>query len=693
MKLTPSFSLLAAALVPLLAGATTAQLLTTNRPTSGATNPETVNREVSLQWLRNAGATWAGAEAGAGVGRTVSAAGDVNGDGMDDMLVAAYETSDTAAPGTVYVIFGADHALPELTTLESSILSTSTPQRGGGLGQIDVGAVDAPGFATLLGAQTGDRTGAGLAAAGDVNGDGIDDLLVGAPRFDGAAGQDTGAVYLIYGTTNWPETIELSQLTSTQGTVIEGRKYNDRLGGAVAGVADMNGDGNDDIAMGAYNATPPSGGGGFSILPTQAGQTFVVFGDSALGASFSLKGMGSAGMVINGDNFGDQSGRAIASAGDMNGDGLGDLIIGARQHSAIGLPDSGAAYVVMGNAALGGRLDLGTLADAGMTIMGVEAGSHLGWAVTGGSDINGDGYDDIAIGAPDYDSSPFGGSNEGRLYTVFGAQTMPSSLDLSRLNEPGQVNTGGPHGGFVPAGSGGSGRVSGAGTTAQNKPLGGSVVTGAEIGGRAGSVLALGGDMNGDNFGDLLIGSAANSDTFLVHGSLAPPVNLNLANLSYRGLVLEGVSNSQSLAFVGDMNGDKFDDLVVGNRNDLHQRMYSAGTATLLKGASHMLQATGQLAGGSVFEMIVHGTANQPWLLMVSASSLDQAIFTGRGAWWLGPHFDVLNKTHGDNGETLISVAIPAVAMVNGATVYWQAIEASTGRHLDLTQLLETTVD
>jgi hypothetical protein len=695
MKLTPSFSLLAAAMIPLLAGATAAQPLsaTTNRPISGATSPETVNREVSLQWLRDAGATWAGSEAGAGIGRTVSAAGDVNGDGIDDMLVSAYQDGDSAAPGTVYVVFGADHSLPNLTTLNSPAPSAASPQRGNGFGPLSAIAKQAVGYAILQGAENGDRTGAALAAAGDVNGDGIGDILVGAPHFDGAAGPNSGAVYLIYGQSNWDQTLALGALTPGQATVFEGRNANDRLGAALAGVSDMNGDGTDDIAMGAFNASPSSVTSGFSLKPNQAGQTFVVFGKSSLGNSFSLKGLGSAGLVINGASAGDQSGRAISAAGDMNNDGLADMILGAQQHNAPGVPGSGAAYVVFGNLALGGRLSLNTLANDGMTILGVEEGAHLGWSVAGGADMNGDGFDDVAIGAPDFSASPFGSSNEGRLYTINGSLTLPSSVNLNRLNDANVLDGDTSNGGFVPAGSNPGRSTKTASGTAMNKPLGGSVITGADIGGRSGSVLAMGGDMNGDNLGDLLIGSASTSNTYLLHGTVAAPANLDLANLSYRGLVLEGLHVGESLAFVGDLNGDKFDDLVVGNKSGLHQRMYNAGTATVIKGASHILQAAGQLSAGSVFEMIVHGTPNQPWLLMVAPAALDEAIFTGRGAWWLDSYSEVLDKTHGSNGETLITVAIPDLPMVNGATVYWQAIEASTGRHLDLTQLLVTTVD
>jgi hypothetical protein len=695
MKLNLTYPLLAAAATALLSGGGTAQLQSSSpsRPNSGVNPKETDNREISLSWLRNAGATWAGSEAGAGIGRNISAAGDVNGDGIDDLLVSAYDDEGTAAPGTVFLIFGGHNNLPELFTLTTPEPSTVSPPRTSGVGPIQGAGTGDPGFVVILGSQTGDRTGAGLAAAGDVNGDGIGDFLVGAPYFDGAAGTDSGIVYLIYGTEDWAETLDLADLATGQATIFEGPNGDDRLGNSVTGVSDMNGDGTPDIALGAYYASPFSGGGGINPTITHAGQVFVVFGSNALGESFSLTGMGSAGFPIYGDGFGDQAGHSIASAGDMNGDGLGDLIIGAPFHAAAGHDQAGAAYVVLGNTGLGSRIDLDTLLTDGMTLLGSSAGYQLGWTVAGGSDFNGDGHDDIAVGAPGYDVSSFSQSNEGQLVLVYGAGSLPYKLVVNELNEAASGSSG--HGnGFNPTGSGGgSSRVSGLNGSYQQKPIGGSIITGANVGARTGSVIAMGGDINGDRLGDVLIGSASTNDSYLLHGNKALPAALNLSQLAHRGVVLQDSYDTHSMAFIGDMDDDKFGDYAIGSMNALHERSFGSGTATVVKGAAHILQAQGYLYAGATFDMIVHGTPNLPFLLMVSPSVRNTAILNGRGAWWLGPYIEVLSLTHDVNGETVISVGIPALSMVSNVTVYWQTLEADTERHLDLSQLLTTTVD
>ncbi len=259
-------------------------------------------------------------------GESVAGAGDVNGDGLADLIVGAY-LSDPATgigAGRSYVVFG----------------KTTT-------GAINLSAIAAgSGGFVINGQGTSDDSGISVAGAGDVNGDGLADLIIGANLSYPAAGLDAGRSYVVFGKST-TGSINLSTVAAgTGGFVINGQGVSDYSGMSVAGAGDVNGTGLADLIVGAYSSDPAGGIG--------AGRSYVVFGKSMTGSiNLSAVAAGTGGFVINGQCASDLSGVSVAAAGDVNGDGLADLIVGAyRSDPAAGI-DAGRSYVVFGQTAPG----------------------------------------------------------------------------------------------------------------------------------------------------------------------------------------------------------------------------------------------------------------------------------------------------------------------------------------------------
>ncbi len=476
--------------------------------------------------LADIGATGAGfvlngVAAGDQSGLPVSSAGDVNGDGIDDVIIGAYlADANGADSGASYVVFGQDSgfgAAFELSSLaggngsdgfvvhgvaagDNSGISVSSAGdiNGDGIGDLIIGALSVDnrtgasylvfgrdsGFGASLnladlvgsngfvinGVTADDFTGISVSDAGDVNGDGIDDVIIGAPGVDGR----TGASYVVFGKdSGFGATFELSSLADGNGSdgfVLNGVAMNDRSGGSVSSAGDINGDGIDDLIVGADGAD--SNG-------TDLGASYVVFGkDSGFGATFELsslaQGDGSAGFVLNGVAINDQSGGSVSSAGDINGDGIDDLIIGAPYVDSNG-SDSGASYVVFGNGSgFSSSLNLTDLDGSnGFVLKGAAETDYSGISVSAAGDINGDGVDDLIVGADFADPN---GSRSGASYVVFGKVSgFGGTFELSSLA------TGDGSDGFV--------------------------LNGAAANDRSGRAVSNGGDVNGDGIDDLIIGA------------------------------------------------------------------------------------------------------------------------------------------------------------------------------------------
>jgi len=329
-------------------------------------------------------------------GFRVAGIGDVNGDGLADVAVAAPYASNNrrAFSGSVYVVFGKrDGATVNLASLGSRGYRIDGP----------VGAV--AGFA--------------LAAAGDVNGDGRPDLVIGseAARF-GLPQQ----AYVVFGK---PDTanIDLAAL-GQHGFVIGGGQARQSVGLGVAGVGDVNGDGLADVAIGAPLEERDA------KKHTSRGAVYVVYGRRA-GDQVDLGRLGRGGYRIRGP-AGAGIGSAIAPAGDFNGDGHPDLLIGAQPPNGSFRGGLGAAYVVFGQTSKQ-SIDLATPGSDGVAIRGAQPGDGLGTSMTGVGDVNGDGRGDLLLGAPT--ASVRCRVNAGAAYVVYGQRS--GTIDLAHLGNSG----------------------------------------------------------------------------------------------------------------------------------------------------------------------------------------------------------------------------------------------------------------
>jgi hypothetical protein len=321
-------------------------------------------------------------------GASLSANGDINGDGIDDLVLGAYgATFNGPYSGSAYVVFG--HVAPFPATL-------------------DLGSLDGSSGVRLDGSGSAGRA----VSSADINGDGADDVLVGAPSSSAGANY-AGSTYVVFGqSAAFPPAIDMNTLDGDTGFRIDGDAAYTQGASALAGIGDINGDGFEDFAVGA---------GQSSAGVPYAGSTWVVFGtDAGFDASFSVGALdGNNGFRIDGVAPYDRSGGAVAAAGDFNGDGMSDLLIGAAGADPNG-DGSGSSYVVFGSGAgFAATLSLSALDGTnGLRFDGVASGDSSGNAVARAGDINGDGAIDILIGAPN--ASP-NGMLSGSAFVVFAA--------------------------------------------------------------------------------------------------------------------------------------------------------------------------------------------------------------------------------------------------------------------------------
>ncbi len=421
----------------------------------------TARSNVSLGSLGARGFSILGANAGDRIGGGAAAAGDVNGDGLDDLLVDAPFAN--VGYGATYVVFGkADTEPVSLAALGNggfaidSLGPDAVPtQRAGdvngdGLGDLIVGEPQAgdagaayvvfgkrdvapvelsllgnDGF-RIVGAVPGDGAGRSVAAAGDVNGDGLADLLVGS-GFNTFT--DTGGkAYVVFGKRDASDvTLALVEAGQAAGFALFGARLGD-FSQVVAGVGDIDGDGLDDIAISAPESTDRTDE---PVFGRYGGLVYVIFGKASPApvTVAALNVNGAEGFVIAGARENDRAGFGLAASGDVDGDGLGDIVLGARFAIPHGSTCSafdcapGAAYVVFGRARDASPVLLGDIengAPGGLALKGANTADIAGTSVSGGGDLDGDGFDDVLVGAPGL--APQGApAGVGKAYAIFGS--------------------------------------------------------------------------------------------------------------------------------------------------------------------------------------------------------------------------------------------------------------------------------
>ena len=439
-----------------------------------------------------------GAVADGEAGIAVGGGGDVNGDGLDDVLVTSVEADGGA--GRVWVVFGKADGAP-----------------------VDLGAVDlGMGGFSILGEVAGDQAGHAVAIVDDVDGDDLADVLVGAPMAGTA-----GRAYLVFGKADGASVDLADVAMSMGGFVLEGDGFGELAGTAVAGGGDVNGDGLGDLLVGAPLGGPIPGGG----------RTYVVFGKTnANPVDLAQIYIGIGGFAIHGAGFDDNAGDSVAGVGDVDADGLSDVLVGARYANPGGMGNAGRCYVVFGKTSTG-VVDLSGLGGGGFFINGEAGFDEACTAVSGAGDVDGDGRADLVVGSPGAEN---GVAFQGRAYVVRGKDDS-ATVQLSD----------------IAAG------------------MGGYAIDGEDVGDFLGQAAAGGGDIDGDGFGDVVLG-ATNVNVpgtlagrgYVVFGQ-SGGATVPLADLTVR---LGGFSIEAGQAFTelgwrvanaGDVDGDGYADVVL----------------------------------------------------------------------------------------------------------------------------------
>lgn len=461
-------------------------------------------------------------QASAAFGRSVACAGDVNGDGYSDVIVGAnFFTDGESFEGAAFVYHGSASGISNVivTQLESNqvngnfgrSVASAGDVNGDGYSDVIVGASQysdgqagegvafvyhgsASGINTTIKAMlecnlASAQFGISVSCAGDVNGDGYSDVIVGGNTYSNGQSNE-GVIAVFLGAAAGVSTVPATQVESNQAT--------GQLGYSVAGAGDINGDGYSDIIVGAYT---------YSNGQANEGVAYVYFG-SATGINIATP------TLLEMNQASANFGVSVACAGDVNGDGYSDLIIGANQYDN-GQTDEGAAFVYHGSA--GGISN--TIATQ---IERDQNTSYVGFSVACAGDVNADGYSDVVVGARTYDN---GTSGEGAAFVFHGSSAGLSTTPATMVSS-GQFNA------FM------------------------------------GNSVACAGDVNGDGYSDIIVGSILydNGETdegaaFIYLGS-ASGINPVFATRLERNQV--SAEFGCCVAGAGDVNGDGYSDVIVG---------------------------------------------------------------------------------------------------------------------------------
>ncbi|MBI5512221.1 MAG: FG-GAP repeat protein [Deltaproteobacteria bacterium] len=410
---------------------------------------------------------------------------DLNGDGFADIIVGSPTAArgGRIAGGVATVYFG---RLSGIGTTPARVLE------------------DAP---------AGARFGWSVASAGDINGDGYADLMVGAPTSSPGGRRSAGSVWIYLG--------GVDGIGSRPALVIEGQAPGDELGKSISSAGDVNADGYADLILGAPSAAP----GGERLAGSAS--VFLGSGRGILGPPIT---------VIDG-TIGTQTGFSVSGAGDVNGDGYSDIVVGAPYASPGGRRGAGVASVFLGSAA-----GIGPTASA--VIEGPAAGDTVGFSVANVGDMNGDGFAEVIAGAPF--ASPGGRSRAGMAFVYNGSERGIGLRAIGTIN-------------------------------------------GVTEGDQLGWSVAAAGDLNGDGYADTLAGSPfVSPGGRLEAGAVSVYLGGTGGLAASPSRVIEGFASpdhlGQSTFLAGDTNGDTFDDLLIGAPHAFPAGRGYAGTASIFHG-------------------------------------------------------------------------------------------------------------
>jgi hypothetical protein len=567
-----------------------------------------------------------GAAANDNFGYTVSSAGDVNGDGYDDLIVGAplNDAGGTDA-GRAYIYYG---------------------------GNIFNNAADV----VLTGSNANDQFGRSVSTAGDVNGDGYSDVIVGANGFNSS----TGRAYIYYGG---------SIMNNAADIILTGAAANDGFGNAVSEAGDVNGDGYSDVIVGA---TGNDTGG------TDRGQAYIYFG----GASMNNV----ADVILAGEAAGDNFGNAVSGAGDVNGDGFSDAIVGAWLNDAGGT-DAGRAYIYYGGSSMDNIADV--------IFNGASANDWFAISLSTAGDVNGDGYADVIVGAPLNDA---GGSNSGRAYIYYGGSSINNMADV--------VLTGAAADGWFGFSVSNAGDVNGdafsdvivgaflnsvGGTNAGRAYLywGGEsmdniadgIITGAAAFDFFGFSVSSAGDFNGDGYNDFIVGAYGNDAGGTDAGKAYLYTN-TLTGADKPDEFFTGESAQSdfgwSVSNAGDVNGDGYTDIIVGasSYNSYQGRAYIyfvrpqfSNTPDLILTGETIgnqfgisVSSAGDLNGDGYDDVIVgarefNATTGRAYIYLggISMDNIVDVVLTGETTFnWFGSSVSSAGDVNGDGFSDLI---------------------------------------